>query len=87
MVAKRLVSDWPIHYGYQPVLLETFVDTTRFRGACYKAGNWTLVGMTKGRSKYDRFHVAANPVKSVWLLPLTKNFRRALLARGAGSAE
>jgi hypothetical protein len=75
MAAKRLVSDWPTHYGYRPVLIETFVDTTRFRGACYKAGNWTNVGLTQGRSKNDRLHDYAHPVKSIWLMPLRRDFR------------
>jgi len=37
--SKRLPSDWRQHYGYQPVLLETFVECTRFRGTCYRAAN------------------------------------------------
>ena len=49
MVARRLPDQWENHYGIRPVLLETFVDTERFTGACYKAANWTYVGKTKGR--------------------------------------
>jgi len=85
MVQKRIASDWQIRYGYRPVLLETFVDTSKFLGSCYKAGNWTQVGLTKGRSRNDRFHANAHPVKSIWLMPLVRNFRTALQERGTGA--
>ena len=29
-----------IALGYEPVLLETFVERGRFTGACYRAANW-----------------------------------------------
>ncbi|MEA3508231.1 MAG: DUF4338 domain-containing protein, partial [Synergistota bacterium] len=45
--SKRLPSDWMQRYGYQPVLLETFVECARFHGTCYRAANWTHVGKTK----------------------------------------
>ena len=32
--------DWQTRYGYRPLLLETLVDTQRFRGTCYRAANW-----------------------------------------------
>ena len=54
--AKRLGQDWQDSYGYRPVLLETFVDKTRFRGTCYRAANWTCVGSTQGRGKLDRYN-------------------------------
>ncbi|MDA2925495.1 DUF4338 domain-containing protein, partial [Acidobacteria bacterium AH-259-L09] len=37
MVARQLPQDWESHYAYRPVLLETFVENQRFRGACYRA--------------------------------------------------
>lgn len=78
MVKRRLPGDWQVRYGYEPVLLETFVDT-KFRGTCYKAANWTEVGQTQGRSRMDRHHAKDQPVKSIWLMPLRPNFRTALL--------
>ncbi len=51
LAAKRIAADWHTRYGYAPVLLETFVDTERFTGTCYKAGNWRCVGVTQGRGK------------------------------------
>ncbi len=76
MVAERLPEDWEARYGFRPVLLETFVDTTRFRGTCYKASNWINVGNTQGRGKLDRYSEFREPVKSIWLKPLRADFRR-----------
>ena len=78
LAARRIGSDWRLRYGYEPVLLETFVDTERFAGTCYKAGNWICVGATQGRGKLDRYHEHRLPKKSVWLYPLRKDFTRCL---------
>lgn len=80
MVSQRLPGDWEKCYGFRPVLLETFVDTTRFHGTCYKASNWLHAGKTKGRGKLDRYSKFTEPVKSIWLKPLTPDFRRRLRA-------
>jgi hypothetical protein len=78
LAARTLPLDWERTYGYRPVLLETFVEIERFRGTCYKAANWICVGKTQGRSKYDRHHQLSKPIKSIWLYPLTKQFRKTL---------
>lgn len=78
LATRRLPDDWQLRYGYRPVLLETFVDTTKFHGTCYKAGNWLQVGLTKGRSRMDRHHAKDKPIKSIWLMPLKRDFRAAL---------
>jgi hypothetical protein len=78
MAARRVASDWEKRYAYRPVLLETFVEIERFAGTSYKAANWVCVGRTKGRGKLDVKKEYAKPVKSIWLLPLTKHFRRVL---------
>ena len=78
MVNRQLPRDWLHRYGYRPVLLETFVETQRHRGTCYKASNWTLVGQTVGRGKKSRVHSQIIPVKDIWLYPLGKNFRTVL---------
>jgi len=77
-VAKRLPRDWEKRYGYEPALLETFVDQDRFRGTCYRAANWVHVGETQGRGKLDRLHQNSLPVKAVFLYPLRRDFRRRL---------
>jgi hypothetical protein len=37
LLARQLPIDWFARYGLRPVLLETFVETPRHRGTCYKA--------------------------------------------------
>lgn len=73
-----LRHDWQAAYGYAPVLLETFVDTTRFKGTCYKAANWIGLGNTQGRGKWDRRSRRAESVKAVFVYPLRPDFREAL---------
>jgi hypothetical protein len=80
-IARQLPADWQQRYGYRPVLLETFVQSDRFRGTCYKAANWIHVGQTRGRGKLDVTHQYAMPVKDIWLYPLAKSFRQQLTAQ------
>lgn len=78
LVSRRISSDWVAKYGHPIYLLETFVDKSRFRGTCYKASNWTLVGETKGRTRNDRKNTIRVPVKDVYLYPLRRDFLRRL---------
>jgi len=78
MAAKRLPVDWKRRYGYEPVLLETFVVLNRFKGICYRAANWIYVGKTQGRGKLERHHLHPLPRKAVFLYPLSKHFRKTL---------
>jgi hypothetical protein len=75
MAARRLADDWHQRYGYRPVLLETFVETGRFVGTCYRAANWRRVGQTQGRGKLDSKHQAKLATKDIWLYPLCKDFK------------
>ena len=75
MATRRLSADWHQCYGYRPVLIETFVETPRFRATCYKAANWTYLGETLGRGKRDVEHTAQLPTKMIWVQPLVKRFR------------
>ena len=78
LTAKRLPDDWQARYGYRPVLLETFVEKPRFTGTCYQAANWHNVGDTQGRGKLDTQHRRAQPIKSIWIYPLARDFRQQL---------
>ncbi len=78
LAGRRVAQDWLERYGYRPVLMETFVETQRFAGTCYRAANWTHVGQTQGRGKLDTRHQAPLPVKDIWLYPLDKRFRSSL---------
>ena len=79
LAARQLPHDWERQYGYRPLLLETLVDSTRFKGTCYRAGNWTLLGQTKGRGRMDRAHQADGcAVKDIYIYPLCRDARRLL---------
>jgi hypothetical protein len=73
-VARQLPLDWHQRYGYRPVLFETFVESERHRGTCYKAANWVHVGQTAGRGKKSAFHHQIIPIKDIWLYPLRRDF-------------
>lgn len=75
---RALRRDWQAFYNSPVVLLETFVDTQRFAGTCYRAANWKCIGKTKGRGKYDRLHQALSAVKAVFVYPLGRDFREVL---------
>jgi hypothetical protein len=62
-------------------MVETFVDTTRYLGTCYKASNWIKIGRTKGRSRQDRNNKLKVPIKDILVYPLRRDFRKVLLAR------
>jgi hypothetical protein len=75
LCCRRLRTDWSQRYGYAPLLLETFVDATRFQGTCYRAANWVELGQTAGRGRQDRGHKHAVPAKTLFVYPLLKNWR------------
>jgi len=81
MAARRLAKDWQQRYGFAPVLLETFVESPRHKGTCYRAANWQLVGRTTGRGKTSATHAPQLPAKDVWLYPLRPDFRRLLVGQ------
>ncbi|WP_231551043.1 Druantia anti-phage system protein DruA [Acidithiobacillus ferrivorans] len=44
LILRRLSADWQAVYRHPIVLAETFVESPRFTGACYRAANWIDVG-------------------------------------------
>lgn len=68
--AARIGQDWRRKYGHGLEWLESFVDTSRYRGTCYAAANWQLAGHTAGRSRQDRAHTLRVPRKAVYLYRL-----------------
>ena len=41
--ARQLPHDWQTRYGHRPLLLETLVDASRFRGTCYRAATGSML--------------------------------------------
>ncbi|MCI0654591.1 MAG: DUF4338 domain-containing protein [Methylococcaceae bacterium] len=55
----------------RPWLAETFVDSSRFTGHCYRAANRIDVGLTTGRGRQDRDHQRHGTApKRILLYPL-----------------
>jgi hypothetical protein len=79
-MARRVPDDWQQMYGHSIYLAETFIDPSRFRGTCYRAANWIVVGETTGRGKDDHTNRPNRPVKQILVLPLAGDFRRLLSA-------
>ena len=75
---REVSEDWRRVYGHGIYYLETFVDSERFTGTCYRAANWKYLGMTTGRGKDDQTHRPNRSLKQVMGYPLTKDFQKRL---------
>lgn len=73
---RRLSADWQSVYGHPIVLAETFVESSRFTGAVYRAANWVDVGATKGFARRPGGgYVYHGQSKRLLLLPLHPHAR------------
>ncbi len=77
-MTRMLPGQWNAMYNHRVYFVETFVDTERFKGTCYKAANWIHLGKTTGRGKDDQTHIANRSIKAVLGYPLSRNFRKHL---------
>lgn len=79
-MTRMLPAEWQKVYGHPVYFAETFVDTTRHRGTCYRAANWVMLGRTQGRGKDDLTHRPNRTLKDVLGLALVGDFRERLSA-------
>lgn len=77
-MAKLVPEDWQKLYAHPIYWLETFVDTSRFAGTCYRAANWQQIGTTQGRGHRAPTLEQTRPVKQMLGLPLHRKFRELL---------
>lgn len=77
-VVRELRTDWQHKYARPLHLVETFVDSSRFVGSCYRAANWIDLGQTTGRTRQDRWTQIQVAPKRVLVYPLSSDFRAAL---------
>jgi hypothetical protein len=77
-LTRLLSADWQRLYGHPIYFVETFIDPQRFRGTCYRAANWTVLGTTTGRGKDDLTHRANRSLKQVLGYALVPDFRQRL---------
>ena len=79
LVSQQIQRDWQKEYAYQPVLLETFVDSSKYLGTCYLASNWQCFGKTSGKSFRDSSSKTYDTsIKNIFIYPLNPNFRAIL---------
>ena len=81
-MAAQLSADWQRLYAHPIYYTETFVDSLRYRGTCYRAANWTELGMTTGRGNNCPTTRPNRSLKQVWGYALVKDFRRRLCNEG-----
>jgi hypothetical protein len=77
-MARQLAADWQRAYGHPVHYTETFVDTERNRGTCYRAANWLELGTTTGRGKADQTNRPNRSLKRIFGYPLTPDYRQRL---------
>ena len=75
---ERLSRDWQALYSHPVYWVETFVDTERFKGTCYRAANWIFLGKTTGRGKLDQTGKPNRSIKDIYGYPLVRQFRERL---------
>ncbi len=79
-IVRRISADWQELYHHPVHLLESFVDTERFAGTCYRAANWKLLGRSQGRGTKSKDSGPKASIKELWVYPLAKEFRQKLVA-------
>jgi hypothetical protein len=77
LVLARLPGDWQDRYGLRPLLVETYVDRSKFTGLSLSVSNWLRVGVSRGRGRLGPKE-ACKSLKDVWLYPLARQARQKL---------
>jgi hypothetical protein len=79
-LARRVRTDWQQYWGFEPLLLETFVDPRHYAGTCYRAAGWELLGETSGRGLARAGQTYHSTPRQVWVKPLGAQWRTRLCA-------
>jgi hypothetical protein len=77
---KRLSADWMAVYRHPLVLVETFVDHSRFAGTCYRAAGWLCLGQTRGYGRNAGQYYYHGTPKTIYVYPLHRQAREWLSA-------
>lgn len=76
LATKQVVRDWYDYYKVRPKIVETFVHSNMFLGTCYKAANWTEIGVTRGYTKSGPSHLTNGEQKRIFIYGLSKAMRK-----------
>ncbi len=75
---RRLGRDWRAAFGHPALVAETFVDPSRYRGTCYLAAGWKMLGTTKGYGRTGGCYYFHGEGKLVFAKSLSKRGRELL---------
>jgi hypothetical protein len=75
LCGERVGRDFAARYGFEPWLLESFVDTAQHAGTCYQAANWLRVGTSTGRGRSAPTPPSKTP-KAIYVYELKRDWRR-----------
>jgi Domain of unknown function (DUF4338) len=73
-IVKTISQDWQELYHHPILWLETFVDTEKFAGTCYRAANWTFLGLTSGRGTKSKSQKQLTSIKAMYGYPLIRDY-------------
>ena len=82
LVLRRLKGDWAQYHGHPVLLVETFIDPSRFQGTCYRAANWLRIGETKGFGRDSDHYFEHGAKKDVYVYQLHRYARKILSSSG-----
>ena len=77
-LARRVQVDWQKRWGYEPLLMESFVDPEKFSGRCYRAAGWVELGRTTGRGLARPGQLYQSTPKLIYVKGLADDFRARL---------
>jgi len=77
-LARRVRQDWQTRWGYEPLLMESFVDPVRYPGTCYRAAGWLELGSTTGMGLARAGCIYTSTPKTIYVKALSKDFRQRL---------
>ena len=79
---KVLNADWQAQWGHPVLLVESFVDESKYRGTCYRACGFEAVGCSSGYGRSSRdFYLEHGQPKQLYMRELRPG-AAAILRRG-----
>jgi hypothetical protein len=79
LALRRLRADWQERWGHPVLVVESFVDESKYRGTCYRACGFEAVGATEGFGRTSRdFYQEHGQPKQLYLRELRPGARKRL---------
>jgi len=76
---RRVAQDWLERWEQRPLVVESFVDESRYPGTCYRACGFAQVGVTGGFSRNARdYYTEHGQAKALYLRELQPGARKVL---------